>query len=61
MAARMEWLLFDWGNVLVEYRPLGMAKLARQLGAERVALLQFASTTQLFRTSPPARFRPKPR
>jgi len=45
----MEWLLFDWGNVLVEYRPLGMAKLARQLGAERVALLQFASTTQLFK------------
>jgi putative hydrolase of the HAD superfamily len=49
MAARIEWVLFDWGNVLVDYRPLGMAKLARELATEPAALLQFASTTQLFK------------
>jgi putative hydrolase of the HAD superfamily len=45
---RIEWVLFDWGNVLVEYRPVGLAKLARELGAEPAALAEFARTTRLF-------------
>jgi putative hydrolase of the HAD superfamily len=42
-------VLFDWGNVLVEYRPLGIAKLARTLGTEIEALAQFAATTRLLK------------
>jgi len=31
---RIDWILFDWGNVLVEYRPLGLPKLVQRLGLE---------------------------
>ena len=31
-AADIEWVLFDWGNVLVEYRPMGILRLAELLG-----------------------------
>jgi len=30
----IEWVLFDWGNVLVEYPPLGRAKLATRIGVD---------------------------
>lgn len=49
MTARIEWVLFDWGNVLVEYRPLGLDALARALGVEVWVLAQFAGSTQLFK------------
>jgi 2-haloacid dehalogenase len=44
-ATSIEWVLFDWGNVLVDYRPLGLAKLARRLGTELALLSQFVSET----------------
>src|SRR5262245_26733335 len=47
--ARVEWVLFDWGNVLVEYRPLGIAKLAQRLGVELEAMSQYASSTRILR------------
>jgi HAD superfamily hydrolase (TIGR01509 family) len=47
MSPKIEWVLFDWGNVLVEYRPLGLAKLAQRLETEIEALSQFMATTRL--------------
>jgi HAD superfamily hydrolase (TIGR01509 family) len=37
----IEWVLFDWGNVLVEYRPLGLAKLAARIDVELDSLSRF--------------------
>jgi hypothetical protein len=45
MLTSIEWVLFDWGNVLVDYRPLGLAKLAQRLGTELATLSQFVSET----------------
>src|SRR5690349_3747440 len=38
---RIDWILFDWGNVLVEYRRLGLAKLAARMGLEPAPLSEF--------------------
>ncbi len=48
MSLRIDWLLFDWGKVLVDYRPLGLPKLARMLGTELDALSRFAAETSFF-------------
>lgn len=41
----IEWVLFDWGNVLVDYRPLGRGRLAARLGVEPDVLSKFISAT----------------
>ena len=48
MSLRIDWLLFDWGKVLVDYRPLGLPKLARMLGTDLDALSRFATETSFF-------------
>lgn len=47
MPATIEWILFDWGNVLVEYRPLGISKLAERLEVEPAMLRAFMREAQL--------------
>jgi len=47
--ASIEWALFDWGNVLVEYRPTGFPKLAEQLGRPVDEVSSFITDTGLLR------------
>lgn len=49
MSAQIEWLLFDWGNVLIEYRPGGVSALAHALAAEAEVVTEFAGRTGLLR------------
>jgi putative hydrolase of the HAD superfamily len=46
-SATIEWILFDWGKVLVDYRPLGLAKLAGRLDVEPTLLGSFLRETRL--------------
>ncbi|MDH5674492.1 MAG: HAD-IA family hydrolase [Myxococcales bacterium] len=48
MASNPTWVLFDLGNVLVEYRPLGFAALAERVGAGLEELASFVSDSGLF-------------
>jgi HAD superfamily hydrolase (TIGR01509 family) len=45
-ARSIDWVLFDWGNVLVEYRPLGRAKLAARIGVELELLSRFLTASR---------------
>lgn len=43
----IDWVLFDWGNVLVEYRPTGFPKLAERLGCPLAELSSYISESGL--------------
>ncbi len=45
----IDWVLFDWGNVIVEYRPASFPKLADKLGAPLSDVTGFLLDTGLLR------------